>query len=132
MFLAYLVGVEGQSDRSCQTSIRWSLCSCVSIRGTHLTQNLHCFNTANIISNASNQTFIAIRSSLVIICRRADRSALHFMSWQLCRASWNMVCFWHQWHHCWSASSTASLCACPQCHLHECQGVPFCPHGGIQ
>ena len=53
------------SNRSWQTCIQCSFCSCMSIHGTHLAQTLRYSNIASIGSNVLKAIFI--NSSLVII-----------------------------------------------------------------
>jgi hypothetical protein len=122
---------------SWQTCIWWSLCSCMSIRGTHLAQTLRYYIVANIIFNALNQTFNSVQSSLVAIRRmrlRAEGGALHFVSWQLCRAARYVACISHHSRHCWNAAPITSLCSHPLFDLRkrsasadECQRVNFFP-----
>jgi len=50
-------------NRSWQTCIQCSLCSCVSIRGTHLAQTLRYSNVATIVSNALQPIFSSVHSS---------------------------------------------------------------------
>jgi hypothetical protein len=78
-------------------------------------------------------TCSSIQGCLVVICqfcRRADWSTLRFMSWQLCRAAWNVTCLSHHCCHCWNAPPTSALCSHPlfsfckhSASIHECQQV---------
>jgi hypothetical protein len=67
---------------SWQSCIRCSLCSCVSIRGTHLGQTLRYSNVATIVSNALKPIFSSVHSSLVVIRRFARMSWLRRSSFR--------------------------------------------------
>jgi hypothetical protein len=130
--LDYMMGVVGQSSRSWQTCVRLSLCSCVSIHGSHLhrlcnVSTLPMSFPSCWIWHSAPYKFLACN---LLICADELFEAL-FKSWQLCRVTRNVARLWHHCCRCWNAPPTATLCSHPLFGFRkrpasvECQWVQF-------
>ena len=80
-------------NRSWQTCIRCSLCSCVSIHGTHLAQTLWYSNVATIVSNGLKPIFSSVHSFLVVIRRFAQ------MNWSRCSSCHGVTAVYGRLEH---------------------------------
>jgi hypothetical protein len=95
-FPGHTVGVAGDSSRSWETCILWSLCSCASIHGTHLAQTL----------TYQHRFQWTAQSSLVIICRSA------WMSWSRHSSFHELIDVQDRPEHSLSLTSLSPLLEC--------------------
>ena len=129
-------------SRTWRTCIQCSFCSCVEHLwdppGANFAVFQHCYHSFQH-TKADIQFCTEFSGYNLPVCVDELIVTLCFVVWQLCMASQNMVSYSCCCCHCQNTPPTASLCSHPlfglqkhSANVHECQLVPFFPHGGIQ